>query len=82
MWGLLVAYDESKNPYTVRHQYLKTEIIVQYNQFGYTDPVDWYCVMVLGDKKPINQSKLAVKSLENAVAFANGNRFKLDDALY
>lgn len=81
-WGLFVGYDENKRTYTVRHQHVKETYKVPYNQFGYTDPVGWYCVMVLDEKREYDQSKLVVKSLENAVAFAKGDRFDMDDAPY
>lgn len=81
-WGLLVGYDEKKKTYTVRHQHVKEEYNVPYNQFGYTDPVGWYCVMVLGEKKKYDQRKLVVRSLANAIAYANGTRYDLEDAPY
>ena len=81
-WASFVGYDETEKTYTVRHQYYKTEYTVPYDQFGYTDPVGWYCVMVLGKKKPFDRMALEVKSLKNAVAFAHGTRFDLEKAPY
>ena len=81
-WASLVGYDETEKTYTVRHQHYTTEYTVPYNQFGSTDPVSWYCVMVLAEKKPVDRMALAVKSLEHAVAFARGTRFDLKDAPY
>ncbi len=81
-WASLVGYDETQQTYTVRHQHYKTEYTVPYDQFGYTDPVGWYCVIVLGKKKPYDRMALEVKSLKNAVAFAHGTRFDLEDAPY
>ncbi|RKU15300.1 hypothetical protein C6501_07030 [Candidatus Poribacteria bacterium] len=81
-WASLVGYDETEKTYTVRHQHHKTEYTVPYDQFGYTDSVGWYCVMVLGKKKPYDRMALEVKSLEYAVAFANGTRFDLENAPY
>lgn len=81
-WASLVGYDETEKTYTVRHQHYKTEYTVPYDQFGYTDLVGWYCVMVLGEKKPFDRMALEVKSLENAVAFAHGTRFDLEKAPY
>lgn len=81
-WGLLVGYDERKKTYTVRHQNQKTEYAIPFDQFGYTDPVGWYCVFVLGNRKLFDERKLVVRSLENAVAFANGKRFDLAEAPY
>ena len=81
-WASLVGYDETEKTYTVRHQHYTTEYTVPYDQFGSTDPVGWYCVMVLGEKKPLDRMALAVKSLEHAVAFAHGTRFMLKDAPY
>lgn len=81
-WASLVGYDETKKTYTVRHQHYTTEYTVPYNQFGFTDPVGWYCVMILTQKKPFDRMTLAVKSLEHAVAFAHGTRFDRRDAPY
>ena len=81
-WASLIGYDETEKTYTVRHQHYKTEYTVPYDQFGYTDSVGWYCVMVLRKKKPYDRMALEVKSLENAVAFANGTRFDLKEAPY
>ena len=81
-WAVLVGYDETEKTYTVRHQHYTPEYTVPYNQFGSTDPVGWYCVMVLGEKKPFDRMALAVKSLKHAVAFAHGTRFDLKDAPY
>ena len=81
-WGLLVGYDETEKTYTVRHQHYKTEYTVPYDQFGSADPANWYCVMILAEKKPLDRMALEVKSLEHAVAFAHGTRFDLEDAPY
>ena len=81
-WASLVGYNEAKKTYTVRHQHYTTEYTVPYNQFGSTDPVGWYCVMILTENKPFDRMALAVKSLEHAVAFAHGTRFDLEDAPY
>ena len=81
-WGLLVGYDETEKAYTVRHQHYTTEYTVPYDQFGFTDPVNWYCVMILAAKKPFDRLALEVKSLKHAVAFAHGIRFDLEDAPY
>ena len=81
-WASLVGYDETQKTYTVRHQHHTTEYTVPYDQFGSTDPVGWYCVMVLAEKKPLDRMALEVKSLEHAVAFAHGTRFDLKDAPY
>ena len=81
-WGLLVGYDETEKTYTVRHQNYMTEYTVPYDQFGFADPANWYCVMILAGKKPLDRMALEVRSLKHAVAFAYGTRFDLDDAPY
>ena len=81
-WASLAGYDETAETYTVRHPHYTTEYTVPYNQFGSTDPVGWYCVMVLGEKKPFDRMALEVKSLQHAVAFAHGTRFNLKEAPY
>ena len=81
-WALLVGYDETEKTYTVRHQDYTTEYNVPYDQFGFTDSVNWYCVMILAEKKPFDRMALEVKSLKHAVAFAHGTRFDLKKAPY
>ena len=81
-WASLVGYDETEKTYTVRHQHYTTEYTIPYDQFGSSDPVDWYCVMVLAERKPLDRMALAVKSLQHAVAFAHGTQFDLKDAPY
>ena len=81
-WASLVGYDETEKTYTVRHQHYTTEYTVPYDQFGFTNLVNWYCVMILAEKKPFDRMALEVKSLEHAVAFAHGTRFDLEDAPY
>ncbi len=81
-WGLLIGYDEGERTYTVRHPRYTAEYTVPYDQFGYTDPVNWYHVLVLGAAKPIDPISAAVKALEQAIAFAYGTRYAPDEALY
>ena len=81
-WASLVGYDETERTYTVRHQHYTTEYTVPYDQFGATDPVGWYCVIGLGEKKPLDRMALQIKSLQHAVAFAHGTRFDLKNAPY
>ena len=81
-WALLVGYYETEKTYTVRHQDYMTEYTVPYDQFGFTDLVNWYCVMILAEKKPFDRMALEVKSLKHAVAFAHGKRFDLKKAPY
>lgn len=82
-WALLVGYDDTEKTYTVRHQDYPTKYTVVYDGFPSTEQaINWYCVMVLAEKKPFHRMALEVKSLEHAVAFAHGTRFDLDDAPY
>ncbi|RKU31276.1 hypothetical protein C6497_01950 [Candidatus Poribacteria bacterium] len=81
-WGLLVGYNEDNKTYTVRHQTYKSDYQVPYDKFGYSDPVQWYCVMILTKRKPINRIDLDIQILNNAVKFAEGSRFDLEKAAY
>ncbi len=81
-WGLLVGYNEDNKTYTVRHQTYKTEYQVPFDKFGYSDPVQWYCVMIFTKKRRINRINLDIRTLKNAVKFAEGTRFDLDIAPY
>lgn len=74
-WGLLVGYDDSDRMYTVRHQQNgNREYQVPFDQFGYTDRVQWYCVLVLGEPIVIDRRTVAIAALKDAVAFAEGAR--------
>jgi RNA polymerase sigma factor (sigma-70 family) len=81
-WSLLLGYDEADKTYVVRNQHYQAEFSVPYDQFGYTDRVNWYYVIVLGAPQPVDPEQVAVQSLQQAVEFAQGRRFKLEDACY
>ena len=56
-WALLVGYDDTEKTYTVRHQDYPTEYTVVYDGFPSTEQaINWYCVMVLAEKKPSDAS--------------------------
>ena len=81
-WALLAGYDAKKRTYTVYHENCRNEYDVQFDKFGYTDPVNWYCVFVLGKSEPFDGKALAVQSLDQAVAYAHDTRFKKKDCCY
>ena len=81
-WGLLVGYNEDDKTYTVRHQTYKSDYQVPFDEFGYSDPVQWYCVMILTKPKQINRINLDLRILRNAVKFAEGSRFDLEKGAY
>jgi hypothetical protein len=70
-WGLLVGYDEQQKTYAVRHPRDKTEYTVPFGGFGYTDPVNWYHVIVPVEPEPADLQQVAIQSLKHAVAFAH-----------
>ncbi|MEW6751256.1 MAG: sigma-70 family RNA polymerase sigma factor [Candidatus Latescibacterota bacterium] len=81
-WGLLVGYDEGQATYTVRHPYYRVEYEVPHDQFGHTDPVHWYYVIVLAEPSPVEPRAAARRALGHAVDFAHGRRFQGQGACY
>jgi hypothetical protein len=82
-WGLIVGYDEAGRTYTIRHpHYANKDYDVGYDQFGYTDPVNWYYVMVLDAPRQVDRKAGEIRSLKHAVAFAHGKRYDLEIACY
>lgn len=82
-WGLIVGYDEADRTYTIRHPYYANkDYTVPYDQFGYTDPVNWYYVMVLETPRQVDRVAGEIQSLKHAVAFAHGKRYDLEIACY
>lgn len=81
-WGLLVGYDEQQKTYAVRHPRDKTEYTVLFGGFGYTDPVNWYHVIVPVEPEPADLQQVAIQSLKHAVAFAHGDRYDMADICY
>ena len=69
-WQLLVGCDLRERSYTVRLD-RDDEYRVGYQEFGHTDPVGWFCVIVIGDEKPTNRHQAEVESIQHAVAAAN-----------
>lgn len=81
-WGLLVGYDEQQKTYAVRHSRDKTEYTVPFGGFGYTDPVNWYHVIVPVEPEPADLQQVAIQSLKHAVAFAHGDRYDMANICY
>jgi len=76
-WALLVGYDSKEKTYTVRH-ITAGEYTVPYDGFGYTDPVNWFCVIVFGSRGKFHQMAVEVASLQRAVDFAHGREVGAD----
>ena len=75
-WGLIVGYQDDDKTYTIRHPYYANkDYTVPYDQFGYTDPVNWYHVMVMDAPREVDRKTGEVRSLKHAVAFARGKRY-------
>jgi hypothetical protein len=81
-WGLLVSYNEQQKTYAVRHPRDKTEYTVPFGGFGYTDPVNWYHVIVPVEPEPADLQQVAIQSLKHAVAFAHGDRYDMANICY
>ena len=74
-WGLLVGYDLSDETYTVRHNYVREDFTVRYDEIGHTEPSELFCVLVYDGPKPGDSTGVHIEALKNAVAFANGTRY-------
>ena len=68
-WQLLVGCDPRERTYTVRLG-RDDEHRVGYDRFGYTDPVQWFCVLVIGDERPTDRRAVEIESIRQAVAMA------------
>lgn len=81
-WCLLLGYDETDRTYLARNQHYQAEFTVRYDQFGYSDPVNWYYVIVLRDPQPVDPRQVALQSLRQAVEYAQGRRYQPEKACY
>ena len=43
-WGLLVGYDLPDETYSVRHNYVRDDFTVRYDEIGHTEPSELFCV--------------------------------------
>ncbi len=72
MWGLLAGYDDERQ-YTVHHR--KAEpYTVAYDGFGHCDPVEWFCVMLIGEPREEEAAERHRRILANALRFLRGER--------
>lgn len=84
-WGLLVGYNKSDKTYTVRHQYHKKgkeAYTVRYDAIGHTDPIEWFHVLIYDGSVPVDTLATHVMALRNAIAFANGTRWKSEQSIH
>ena len=68
-WQLLVGCDPRERTYTVRLG-RDVEHQVGYDRFGYTDPVQWFCVLLIGDERPTDRRAVEIESIRQAVDMA------------
>ena len=81
-WGLLVGYDLSDETYTVRHNYVRDDFTVRYDEIGHTEPSELFCVLVYEERKPGDSTAVHIEALKNAVDFANGTRYDPMESTY
>ena len=74
-WGLLVGYDEKDKNYIVRHPRCAEDYTIRFDAFGYSDPVNWYYVIVVKDEKPFDSMTHEIVSLRESVGFSEGTRY-------
>ena len=79
-WGLLIGYDEKKKTYTVAHKAQATAYEVPYDGFGHIDPMERFDVMWPTDPRPVDETIVIRRALEQALAYARGTRIKLEEA--
>ena len=75
-WGLIVGYDEAQETYTIRHPFVSGDYTVRYDAIGHSDGVEWFYVGIFEKLRDVDQRMLNLPALRNAVAFAEGTRFK------
>ena len=78
-WGLIVGYSVEDETYSVRHPFVADTYTVRYDAIGHTDPAEWFNITVFDRPASVNEKKLHLNALRNAVAFAHGTRFAADD---
>lgn len=74
-WSLLVGYDESDRTYVVRNQNQPEPWSVGFDRFGYTDPVNWYHVMVPMELRTVDPKLERSRTVAQALDYAHGRRF-------
>ena len=63
-WGLLVGYDLSDETYTVRHNYVRDDFTVRYDEIGHTEPSELFCVLVYDGPKPGDLTRVHIEGPE------------------
>jgi hypothetical protein len=81
-WNLLVGYDRSQRTYKVRHLPHEGSWDVPFDGFGYTDPVQWYHVLIPGETKAVDPKEFRTRALSQAVEYAEGKRFDPPSGCY
>ena len=81
-WGLLVGYDLPDETYTVRHNYVRDDFTVRYDEIGHTEPSELFCVLVYDGPDPGDSTGVHIVALKNAVAFAKGTRYDPIESTY
>lgn len=81
-WSCLVGYDAADKSYVVRSQFSPDPWSVPFDGFGYADPINWFCVVVLTKPKPVDAGAVTRRCLQQAVDYAHGTRFDIKNASY
>ena len=75
-WGLIVGYNEPDETYTIRHPFMPDDYTVRYDAIGHTDGAQWFNVKIFEKLSDKDQKTIHVEALQNALASANGERYK------
>jgi hypothetical protein len=78
-WGLLIGYNETEETYTVRHPWVSDTYTVRYDAIGPGGHNPWFNVKVFDKPSAIDEKTTHLRALRDAVAFADGTRYKGDD---
>ena len=80
-WALIVGYEEATGSYIVRHRSSPKAFAAPHDQIGFVDPVQWFCVIVIGAPKEDIDVKVRQRAvLEQAVALGKGDKIGSMDA--
>jgi RNA polymerase sigma factor (sigma-70 family) len=53
-WAEIIGYNSEEKTYTIRHSYTG-DYTVPYDSFGFSDPVNWFCIIVFGSLDEFNR---------------------------
>ena len=72
LWSLITGYDEEAGTYSVHHG-AAGNFTIGWDAFGHSDPVNWFCVMVLRPTtEPFDGAAASRQAVEHALEASRG----------